>query len=179
MRRKEKRRFLLVSQEMQCPYDMTAIINIEAVTRYYGKHRGIEDLTFEVTEGTVFGFLSPNGAGKTATIRVLMGLLRPTAGHTGKGGKMQRFAVFLLFVVLMMAPVACGTNQAPGQPGVASTGTLVVPKGTSIISPTPTSCSTTPTGTPTPIPSPPLHPTPAPTNRVCRHLLDLLAKSSS
>ena len=65
---------------------MTAIITVEALTKYYGRHRGIEDLTFEVAEGTTFGFLGPNGAGKTTTIRVLMGLLHPTGGHASIGG---------------------------------------------------------------------------------------------
>jgi ABC-2 type transport system ATP-binding protein len=66
--------------------DMTAIITVEALTKYYGRHRGVEGLTFEVNEGKIFGFLGPNGAGKTTTIRVLMGLLRPTAGHASIGG---------------------------------------------------------------------------------------------
>jgi len=65
---------------------MSTIIKIEGVTKYYGRHRGIEDLTFEVAEGTIFGFLGPNGAGKTTTIRVLMGLLRPTGGRASIGG---------------------------------------------------------------------------------------------
>jgi ABC-2 type transport system ATP-binding protein len=65
---------------------MTALISVEALTKYYGRHRGVEDLTFEVVEGKIFGFLGPNGAGKTTTIRVLMGLLRPTAGHTSIDG---------------------------------------------------------------------------------------------
>ncbi len=65
---------------------MTAIITAESLTKYYGRHRGIEDLTFEVAEGKTFGFLGPNGAGKTTTIRVLMGLLRPTAGYSSIGG---------------------------------------------------------------------------------------------
>jgi ABC-2 type transport system ATP-binding protein len=59
---------------------MDAIIEVRHLTKRYGRTRGVVDLTFEVREGEVFGFLGPNGSGKTTTIRVLIGLLRPTAG---------------------------------------------------------------------------------------------------
>ena len=59
---------------------MAAPIVVEGLTRFYGKRRGVIDLTFTVEEGEIFGFLGPNGAGKTTTIRQLMGLLRPTSG---------------------------------------------------------------------------------------------------
>src|ERR671919_788551 len=57
------------------------VIETEALTKYYGKHLGIEDLTFSVRAGEVFGFLGPNGAGKTTTIRTLLDLIRPTRGR--------------------------------------------------------------------------------------------------
>jgi ABC-2 type transport system ATP-binding protein len=56
------------------------VIETYGLTKYYGRARGIADVTFSVREGEVFGFLGPNGAGKTTTIRTLLGLLRPTAG---------------------------------------------------------------------------------------------------
>jgi len=59
---------------------MTAIIEVEGLTKHYGNKRGILDVSFQVEEGEVFGFLGPNGAGKTTTIRLLMGLLRADAG---------------------------------------------------------------------------------------------------
>ncbi|HEV3231166.1 MAG TPA: ABC transporter ATP-binding protein [Candidatus Dormibacteraeota bacterium] len=59
---------------------MTAIIEIEGLTKSYGSARGIAGVSLEVEEGEVFGFLGPNGAGKTTTIRVLMALLRADAG---------------------------------------------------------------------------------------------------
>lgn len=59
---------------------MENIINIQNLTKYYGKHRGIEDLSLSVRKGEVFGFIGPNGAGKSTTIRAMMGLLIPTAG---------------------------------------------------------------------------------------------------
>ncbi len=57
-----------------------AAIETEALTKRYGKHRGIEDVSFEVRPGEVFGFLGPNGAGKTTTIRTLLDLIHPTSG---------------------------------------------------------------------------------------------------
>ncbi|MFA5860482.1 MAG: ABC transporter ATP-binding protein [Candidatus Thermoplasmatota archaeon] len=60
---------------------MTAVITVDALTKTYGKARGIEDVTFDVRKGEVFGFLGPNGAGKTTTIRCMLDLLRPTAGR--------------------------------------------------------------------------------------------------
>jgi ABC-2 type transport system ATP-binding protein len=55
-------------------------IETEGLTKYYGRQRGIEDVTLAVEEGEVFGFLGPNGAGKTTTIRTLLDLLHPTRG---------------------------------------------------------------------------------------------------
>ena len=55
-------------------------IETESLTKYYGRRRGVEELTLAVGPGEVFGFLGPNGAGKTTTIRLLMDLIRPTRG---------------------------------------------------------------------------------------------------
>jgi ABC-2 type transport system ATP-binding protein len=60
---------------------MTAVIQIEKLTKTYGSHRGIVDIDLEVQEGEAFGFLGPNGAGKTTTIRTLLDHIRPTSGH--------------------------------------------------------------------------------------------------
>jgi ABC-2 type transport system ATP-binding protein len=59
---------------------MARHIETEALTKFYGRQRGVEDLTLDVGTGEVFGFLGPNGAGKTTTIRLLMDLIRPTSG---------------------------------------------------------------------------------------------------
>ena len=56
------------------------VIETERLTKSYGSHRGIIEVDLAVQEGEVFGFLGPNGAGKTTTIRVLLDLIRPTAG---------------------------------------------------------------------------------------------------
>ena len=55
-------------------------IKTEALSKYYGSTKGIVDLGLEVRQGEVFGYLGPNGSGKTTTIRLLMGLIRPTSG---------------------------------------------------------------------------------------------------
>ena len=65
---------------------MAPIITSEGLTKWYGRSRGIENVSFTVNEGEIFGFLGPNGAGKTTTIRLLMGLLRPTGGSASIGG---------------------------------------------------------------------------------------------
>ena len=59
-----------------------SIIEIIGLTKDYGDHKGIFDLTFTVEEGEVFGYLGPNGAGKTTTIRHLMGFLNPDKGSS-------------------------------------------------------------------------------------------------
>lgn len=58
-----------------------AVIATEDLTKSYGGRRGIGDVSLEVRAGEVFGFLGPNGAGKTTTIRLLLDLIRPTAGR--------------------------------------------------------------------------------------------------
>jgi ABC-2 type transport system ATP-binding protein len=51
------------------------------LSKHYGAVAAINDLNLEVAEGEVLGYLGPNGAGKTTTIRLLLGLISPTAGH--------------------------------------------------------------------------------------------------
>ena len=58
-----------------------AAIRVEGLTKYYGSVVGVEDLSFEVNPGEVYGFLGANGAGKTTTIRLLLDLLRPSRGR--------------------------------------------------------------------------------------------------
>jgi ABC-2 type transport system ATP-binding protein len=60
---------------------MAAIIETEKLTKWYGAHRGIEDVDLVIETGEIFGFLGPNGAGKTTTIRLLLDLIRPTGGR--------------------------------------------------------------------------------------------------
>ena len=58
----------------------TDVIRASGLTKFYGRHRGIEHIDLEVRQGEVFGYLGPNGAGKTTTIRLLMDFIRPTRG---------------------------------------------------------------------------------------------------
>ncbi len=55
-------------------------IQIKNLTKYYGKSRGIVDLSLNVEKGDFFGFIGPNGAGKSTTIRLLLGLINATGG---------------------------------------------------------------------------------------------------
>jgi ABC-2 type transport system ATP-binding protein len=64
-----------------------SIIDVNKLTKYYGKSRGIVDVSFNVEEGEIFGFIGPNGAGKSTTIRLLLSLIHPTSGSARVFGK--------------------------------------------------------------------------------------------
>lgn len=55
-------------------------ISANGLTKRYGRAAAVSDLSFEVTQGEIVGFLGPNGAGKTTTLRMLAGLVKPSAG---------------------------------------------------------------------------------------------------
>jgi ABC-2 type transport system ATP-binding protein len=59
---------------------MDAIVKVEGLRKVYGKTVAVEDVSFEVKEGEIFGMVGPNGAGKTTTIECLEGLRKPDAG---------------------------------------------------------------------------------------------------
>jgi ABC-2 type transport system ATP-binding protein len=67
-----------------------AVIAIEGLTKRFGEVVAVDDLSFEVDQGTVVGFLGPNGAGKTTTLRMLLGLVSPTAGSARIDGRPYR-----------------------------------------------------------------------------------------
>jgi ABC-2 type transport system ATP-binding protein len=60
---------------------MSALIQTDRLTKFYGEHRGMIDVDLTVNEGEAFGFLGPNGAGKTTMIRTLLNHIRPTGGR--------------------------------------------------------------------------------------------------
>ena len=62
-------------------------IVVDHLTKQYKKLRAVDDLSFRVRSGRVTGFLGPNGAGKTTTLRMLLGLVTPTAGTATIGGR--------------------------------------------------------------------------------------------
>ena len=64
-----------------------SIIEVTDLTKYYGKARGIVNVSFEVEEGEIFGFIGPNGAGKSTTIRLLLSLIHPSSGSAKVFGK--------------------------------------------------------------------------------------------
>ena len=63
------------------------VIEIQYLTKQYGKHRGIDNVSFSVKEGEIFGFIGPNGAGKSTAIRTLLALIHPTSGSATIFGK--------------------------------------------------------------------------------------------
>ncbi len=67
--------------------EASKVIEIEGVTKSYGKHRGVEDLSLSVERGETFGFLGPNGAGKSTTIRAMLGLIGFEKGSIRLFGK--------------------------------------------------------------------------------------------
>ncbi|MCJ7811181.1 MAG: ABC transporter ATP-binding protein [Dehalococcoidia bacterium] len=64
-----------------------SVIEVANLTKYYGKARGIVDVSFSEQEGEIFGFIGPNGAGKSTTIRLLLSLIHPTSGSAKVFGK--------------------------------------------------------------------------------------------
>ena len=63
------------------------IIEVNHLSKYYGKARGIVDVSFDVDEGEIYGFIGPNGAGKSTTIRLFLSLIYPTSGSARIFGK--------------------------------------------------------------------------------------------
>ena len=58
----------------------TPMIEVEDLTKYYGEYPAIENISFTVNRGEILGFLGPNAAGKTTTMRILTGFMPPTSG---------------------------------------------------------------------------------------------------
>ncbi|WP_324273516.1 ABC transporter ATP-binding protein [Blastococcus brunescens] len=63
------------------------MIEVRGLTKQYGAVRAVDSLSFDVAPGKVTGFLGPNGAGKSTTMRMILGLDRPTAGSAAVGGR--------------------------------------------------------------------------------------------
>ena len=66
------------------------MINVTHLTKRFGDHTAVDDVTFTVSPGTVAGFIGPNGAGKSTTLRAIVGLTPPTAGTTTVLGRPYR-----------------------------------------------------------------------------------------
>src|SRR2546430_2245739 len=66
---------------------MAALVEVEGLSKRFGRVRAVNQISFSVAEGEVVGFLGPNGAGKTTTIRILLGLLHADGGAARIGGE--------------------------------------------------------------------------------------------
>src|SRR6266508_4346037 len=70
----------MLQENIEASFQSNIIISTNRLTKAFGKLVAVNDLHLQVMRGDVFGFLGPNGVGKTTTIRMLLGLIRPTAG---------------------------------------------------------------------------------------------------
>ena len=66
------------------------MISVESLTKHYGRFTAVDHVSFTAAPGRVTGFLGPNGAGKSTTMRVMVGLTRPTTGRVTIGGRDYR-----------------------------------------------------------------------------------------
>lgn len=65
---------------------MTMDLDVSGLTKLYGAHRAVDDVSFQAPAGSICGILGPNGAGKSSTIRMIVGILTPSAGQVTLGG---------------------------------------------------------------------------------------------
>ena len=65
---------------------MKPILQVRSLTKRYGDHVALDSLSLSIDPGCIFALLGPNGAGKTTLIKLLMGMLQPTAGEVRVGG---------------------------------------------------------------------------------------------
>jgi ABC-2 type transport system ATP-binding protein len=76
----------MTGRQPSVPPAPSAAIDVRGLSRHFGSFVAVDDLSFSVKQGEIFGFLGANGAGKSTTIRMLCGLLRPTSGTAIVGG---------------------------------------------------------------------------------------------
>ncbi len=68
-------------------YNVMSVIKVQNISKHFGSLKAVDDLSFEVQAGQVFGFLGQNGSGKRTTIRMLLSLIHPTSGSIELFGK--------------------------------------------------------------------------------------------
>src|SRR4030081_2187355 len=59
---------------------MSTVLSLQGITKFYGRIRALQNVSFDVPEGSVFGILGPNGSGKTTLLGIVMDVLRANAG---------------------------------------------------------------------------------------------------
>src|SRR5574344_1152000 len=69
------------------------MLKVDKITKYYDNFKAVDNLSFEVKPGEIFGLLGVNGAGKTTTFRMIIGLLEPTSGEITLNGKKIDYSV--------------------------------------------------------------------------------------
>lgn len=69
------------------------MLKVEHIVKYYGDNKAVDDLSFEVKDGEIFGLLGENGAGKTTTFRIIMGLLDATSGKVTLNGQTIDYSI--------------------------------------------------------------------------------------
>src|SRR6187401_1161963 len=75
---------------------MSTVLTIDNLTKYYGPIRALNNVSFNVPEGSVFGILGPNGSGKTTMLGIVMDILKPSTGtflwngQPGSSNEMRR-----------------------------------------------------------------------------------------
>lgn len=71
----------------------TPALEIDSLSKWYGRSRGVEDLSFSIESGEIFGYLGPNGSGKTTTLRCILGLIKASAGAMRIFGSPVRYGL--------------------------------------------------------------------------------------
>lgn len=66
---------------------MSTILEVQNLKKYFASQKAVDDISFTVEKGSIFGLLGPNGAGKTTLIRMITGIFYPDAGHINLNGK--------------------------------------------------------------------------------------------
>lgn len=102
------------------------MIEIEHLSKRYGEHPAVSDLSVTIESGQIYGFLGPNGAGKSTTMNIMAGCLSATEGHVRIGGydifdepeKAKRLIGYLCRRDALRRGV-CGAGSCPNRPRCA------------------------------------------------------------
>ncbi len=90
------------------------MITVDGVTKTYGAHRAVDDVSFVARPGRVTGFLGPNGAGKSTTMRIMVGLTPASSGHVTIGGHSYASIPNPGRLVGVLLDASDSTRAAPG-----------------------------------------------------------------